>query len=190
MSLSSCHHGPKLETNKPVRTWNEIIRLFLYMYCITVVIDIIIAMVYYIRCSCYRCWKWIRRPEFKSWMNLFAFYIALIKVKLATVDEGNPKAPLSIATTSRCRGGYYSILWITPLYPYLIMLSVKHGVITYHFSSLWHDSTWDWILISRTLVNTLHIRPMARLTLIPLGNIWIKLFFHQAWANSIVNWSV
>ena len=39
------------------------------------------------------------------------------KVKLATIVEGNPKAPFSIATTPRCRGGRYSIPRIAPLYP-------------------------------------------------------------------------
>ena len=29
------------------------------------------------------------------------------KVKLATIVEGNPKAPFSIATTPRCTGGRY-----------------------------------------------------------------------------------
>ena len=38
------------------------------------------------------------------------------KVKLATVVEGDQKAPFSIATTPRCRGGRYSFLWIAPLY--------------------------------------------------------------------------
>ena len=38
------------------------------------------------------------------------YYIAL--------DEGAPKAPFSIAITSRCRGGHYSISWIAPHYPY------------------------------------------------------------------------
>ena len=33
-----------------------------------------------------------------------------VKVKLATIVEGNPKAPFSIATTPRCRGGRYSFL--------------------------------------------------------------------------------
>ena len=37
--------------------------------------------------------------------------------KLATVVEGDPKAPFSIATTPRCRGGCYSFPWIAPLYP-------------------------------------------------------------------------
>ena len=38
-------------------------------------------------------------------------------MKLATVVKGDPKAPFSIATTPRCRGGHYSIPWIVPLYP-------------------------------------------------------------------------
>ena len=45
-----------------------------------------------------------------------------VKVKLATIVEGNPKAPFSIATTSMCRGGRYSfpgLLYFT-LDPYLI----------------------------------------------------------------------
>ena len=40
-----------------------------------------------------------------------------VKVKLATVVEGNQKAPFSIATTPRCRGGCYSFPWIAPFYP-------------------------------------------------------------------------
>ena len=67
------------------------------------------------------------------------------KVKLATIVEGNPKVPFSIATTPRCRGGRFSfpgLLYFT-LDPYLIMLSVKQGGIKSHFLSLWYDSTWD-----------------------------------------------
>ena len=66
----------------------------------------------------------------------------ICKVKLATIVEGNPKAPFSIATTPMCRGGRYSfpgLLYFT-LDPYLIMLSVKQGGIKYHFLSLWYDS--------------------------------------------------
>ena len=40
--------------------------------------------------------------------------------KLATVVEGDQKAPFTIATTSRCRGGCYSFPWIVPLYPWYI----------------------------------------------------------------------
>ena len=39
------------------------------------------------------------------------------KLKLTTLVEGDPKAPFSIATTPRCRGGRYSIPRIAPLYP-------------------------------------------------------------------------
>ena len=39
------------------------------------------------------------------------------KVKLATLVEGDPKVPFSVATTPRYRGGRYSISWIAPLYP-------------------------------------------------------------------------
>ena len=38
------------------------------------------------------------------------------KVKLATVVEDDQKAPFSIATTPKCRGGHYSFPWIAPLY--------------------------------------------------------------------------
>ena len=39
------------------------------------------------------------------------------KVKLATLVKGDPKAPFSIATKLRCKGGCYSIPKIAPLYP-------------------------------------------------------------------------
>ena len=39
------------------------------------------------------------------------------KKRLAPVIEGDQKAPFSIATTPRCRGGRYSFPWIAPLYP-------------------------------------------------------------------------
>ena len=40
-----------------------------------------------------------------------------VNVKLATIVEGDLKAPFSIATTPRCKGGLYSFPWIVPLYP-------------------------------------------------------------------------
>ena len=36
---------------------------------------------------------------------------------LSTLVESDPKALFSIATTLRCRGERYSIIWIAPLYP-------------------------------------------------------------------------
>ena len=41
-------------------------------------------------------------------------------VKLANVVEGDPKAPFSIATTSRCREGRYSFPCIAPLYTWSV----------------------------------------------------------------------
>ena len=41
-------------------------------------------------------------------------------VKLETVVKGDPKAPLSIATTPRCKRGCYFFPWIAPLYPWYI----------------------------------------------------------------------
>ena len=54
-----------------------------------------------------------------------------VKVKLMTPVEGDLKAPFSIATTPKCRGGRYSILWIATL-------SIDHNLIMltgtkYHF---------------------------------------------------------
>ena len=39
------------------------------------------------------------------------------KVKLATVVEGEQKAPFSIAITPRCREGRNSFPWNAPFYP-------------------------------------------------------------------------
>ena len=64
------------------------------------------------------------------------------KVKLATLVQGDLKAPFTIVTSPRGRGGCYSfpgLLHFT-LDAYLIMLSVKQGSIKYHFWSLWYDS--------------------------------------------------
>ena len=68
------------------------------------------------------------------------------KVKLVTVDEGDPKALFSIATTPRCRCGRFSFPWIAPTLPldtYLIILCIKQRGIKYHFLSLWYDLTLD-----------------------------------------------
>ena len=75
------------------------------------------------------------------------------KVKLATLVEGNLKAPFSIATTLGCREGATAFPGLLDLThdPLLIVLSAKQGGIMYHFLSLLYDSTWDWIPVSRTI---------------------------------------
>ena len=45
---------------------------------------------------------------------------AYIVINLATVVEGDPKAPFSIATAQRCKGGHYSFPRINPLYPWSV----------------------------------------------------------------------
>ena len=52
---------------------------------------------------------------------------------MAIAVKGNPKASFSIATTSRCKGGWYSFPWIAPLDTYFIMLSFKQRGIKYHY---------------------------------------------------------
>ena len=41
---------------------------------------------------------------------------------MATIVEGDPKAPFSIATTPSCKGRRYSFPWIAPLYPWSLQL--------------------------------------------------------------------
>ena len=56
-------------------------------------------------------------------------FLLLLKVKLATVVEGDPTDPFSIATTPRCREGatpFPGLLHFT-FDPYLIMVTVKQG---------------------------------------------------------------
>ena len=87
------------------------------------------------------------------WVCAYACMFYSKVVKLATIVEGDPKAPFLIATTPRCRGGRYSfpgLLYFT-LDLYLIMLSVKQGGIKYHFLSLWYDLTWDCTPVSRAI---------------------------------------
>ena len=46
--------------------------------------------------------------------------VPFFRIMLATVVEGDAKAPFSIATTPRCRGGRYSFPWIAPFYPWYV----------------------------------------------------------------------
>ena len=58
-----------------------------------------------------------------------------VKVKLAIIVKSDQKAPFSIATTPRCRGGSYSfpeLLHFT-LDTHLILLRFKQGGIKYYF---------------------------------------------------------
>ena len=59
----------------------------------------------------------------EEYLKLFNRVQTIVKVKLATVVEGDQRAPFSIATTPRCRGGRYSFPFT--LDTYLILLSVR-----------------------------------------------------------------
>ena len=67
---------------------------------------------------------------------IYTMYIYINKVvNLATVVEGDLKAPFLIATTQRCREGatpFLGLLHFT-VDPYLIMLSIKQGRSKYNF---------------------------------------------------------
>ena len=87
------------------------------------------------------------------WGTLYSLGQWTSKVKLATLVKGDSKAPFSIATTRRCKGGSNSFpgLFHFTLDAYLIMQSAKQGGIKYHFLSLWYDLTGDWTLVSKTI---------------------------------------
>ena len=50
----------------------------------------------------------------------YLMYFFVSKVNLATVVEGDQKAPFSVASTPRCRGGCYTFPGISPLYPWYV----------------------------------------------------------------------
>ena len=57
-----------------------------------------------------------------------------------TLVKGDPKAPFSIATTPRCRGGRYSFLWIALLYLWSVPYNASKEVSSTIFESLvWLD---------------------------------------------------
>ena len=62
----------------------------------------------------------------------FQDIIMLVKISLAALVEGDPKASFSIATTPRCRGGCYSIPRIFPLYPWSSPYSAE-------YEARWHQ---------------------------------------------------
>ena len=76
------------------------------------------------------CFTLILQPEYL----LICISDHLLKVKLAILVEGDPKAPFSIATTPKCKGAtpFPGLLHFT-FDPYLIMLSVNQGSIKNHF---------------------------------------------------------
>ena len=70
-------------------------------------------------------------------------------VKLATVVEGDQKAPFWIATTPRCRGGRYSFPWIASILPlirtvYCWVLARRYQV-PFLKALVWRDLLTSWL---------------------------------------------
>ena len=100
----------------------------------------------------YKCQAWIWSKVFETGVSQATHsYIYIYKVsKDGDRSRGRPEGSLQIATTPRCKGGHYSFPWIALLYSWYVPYNaVKQGGIKYLFFSLWYDSTWDWILVSR-----------------------------------------
>ena len=62
---------------------------------------------------------------------------------MVTIVKGKQKAPFSIATTPRCRGGCYSFPWIAPLHswyvPYIAECWARRYQVPFLKSLLWLD---------------------------------------------------
>ena len=71
----------------------------------------------------------------------FRYYISIYisKVKLAIVVEGDPKAPLSIATTPWCKEGRYSFSWVAPLYLWFVPYNAMRHQVPFFESLVWLD---------------------------------------------------
>ena len=86
-----------------------------------------------------------------------------VKVKLATVVEGDQKAPVSIATTQRCRGGcdssqdHSTLSLIHTLYCWVLSKEVSSTIFKV-FGMMWPGIEPK---SSSALANTLPIRPMS-----------------------------
>ena len=93
------------------------------------------------------------------------------------------KAPFSIATTPRCRGGCYSFPGLLHfiLDAYLIMLSVKQGTVKYLFFSFF----FFFLRMTRPKIELWSPGPLANTLLIRL--ICRQFFFHCLcfWLNNL-----
>ena len=91
--------------------------------------------------------------------------VSLLDRFVKLLVEGDPKAPFSIATTSRCRGWRYSFLRTDPLYPSSVPYNSEcGGGIKHHF------------FFTRPGIERRFPRPLANiLTLMPMSGT-IDLF--------------
>ena len=100
---------------------------------------------------------------YRLWISI-SYHVHKSKVKLATLVEGDQKAPFSIANTLRWRGGYYSFTWIAPLYPwyvpYIAECYARRYQVPFLKSLVWRDlglNPWS----PRPLANILPSGPIG-----------------------------
>ena len=108
---------------------------------------------------------------------------SISKVKLATLVEGGPKAPFSIATTSRCRGGHFSIPQIAPFYSWFLLYNAE-----------WYQVPFFVIGMTRPGIEPRSSRPLANILLIRLMVLYktVYIIFNTRSMHSIYifrNWS-
>ena len=82
---------------------------------------------------------------YSMWQEKACYHCGKLRscYKLATVVEGDPKDPFSIATIPRCRGGSYSFPGIAPPYPWYVPYIAKCKARIYQVpflkSLVWHN---------------------------------------------------
>ena len=134
------------------------------------------------------------------WKNLYRLYVIPhyhptswfdwlreleIKVKLATIVEGDPKAPFSIATTPRCRGGHYSI----PIYSYWNKLATLiegdlNRASTPRCSGGCYSILWIAPLYPWSILYTAECK--ARRHQVPFLSLW----YNSIWDWTLVTWII
>ena len=112
-----------------------------------------------------------------------------IKAKLVTLDECDPKAPFSIATTPRCKGRSYSMPWIAPFYPW--SLPYKAEVLSKVALSIIFDSlVWLDLGLNPDLANywrTLYLLGHLLLYMVTLISL-IRVSYMLLWFSSVSIW--
>ena len=68
----------------------------------------------------------------KIYLQIKIIIIIIIFKKLVTLEEGDPKASISIAMTPRCRRGHDSIPRIAPLLTLIVLIALQSGIM-YNF---------------------------------------------------------
>ena len=119
------------------------------------------------------CWNW-RASYTPMCLICYQIWYIYIYISWPTVVEGDLKAPFSIATTLKCRGGCYSFPCIASLTldPYLIMLLSKAA-----------SSTIFWVFgITWPGIEPHSSRPLAKtLTITYIFMMYVKTFSRLIW---------